>query len=116
MFSREDFGHHFETDLTLKCSCNICRTDSYIVSYCIDSQATILMRLPIFSMRLITILFYFLSLKLLVLFLTNFVILNFFTAPNVYDVPKADKILLDKSPKYSFGAKPEIEIKSDTPG
>lgn len=40
----------------------------------------------------------------------------YFTAPNVYAVDKADKVLLDKSPKYSFGAKSEIPIKSDTPG
>lgn len=41
---------------------------------------------------------------------------QFFTAPNVYDIPKADKLLLDKSPKYSFGGKTELQIKSDTPG
>lgn len=40
----------------------------------------------------------------------------YFAAPNVYEVDKVDKVLLDKSPKYSFGAKPEIHIKSDTPG
>lgn len=41
--------------------------------------------------------------------------IEIFAAPNVYDVPKADKIL-DKSHKYSFGVKTPIEKPSDTPG
>lgn len=38
-----------------------------------------------------------------------------FAAPNVYDVPKADKIL-DNSHKYTFGVKTAIEKPSETPG
>lgn len=44
-----------------------------------------------------------------------FIIFTIFTAPNVYDVPKADKIL-DSSLKFSFGVRAVIEKPSDTPG
>lgn len=46
----------------------------------------------------------------LIFFIQNFL------APNVYEVNKADKIILDKSPKYSFGSRPETEKPADTPG
>lgn len=38
-----------------------------------------------------------------------------FSAPNNYNLPKADKIL-DKSLKFSFGARTVIQKTSDTPG
>ena len=37
-------------------------------------------------------------------------------APGDYDPQKAEKIILDNSPKYSFGIKTHIEKTSATPG
>lgn len=39
-----------------------------------------------------------------------------FTAPNVYKVDIADKILHESSPKHSFGHKVDLEKPLETPG
>ena len=37
-------------------------------------------------------------------------------SPGSYCPEKSQKVMLDASPKYSFGLKPKTELKSTTPG
>lgn len=42
--------------------------------------------------------------------------IEFTPAPGDYDPQKAEKIILDSSPKFSFGIKTQIEKINHTPG